>query len=161
MTKREQELIDQHRAWRAEIDRRPETPAQIDPLLDLLPRDQRLEAARARRNSRIAAPLGRTEVRYFTDRGVTLIKGPAAELEQAWQSGETIRVRGDSGALYTTTIERVLPADPYGQAIAWPRGTEADAVKLHQLGMATYKPEPNTTRGSRRHSGTRRAHRRR
>ena len=158
MTKREQELVDQHRAWRDEIDARAEQPADIAPLLDLAPRDQRLEAAKARREARLSYR-GRADVRFITQHGVTLIQGPAAQLEQAWQSGATIRVRGFNGALYPCRLEKVLPADQYGQAIAWPHGTQADHTNLVRLGVADYKPEPNTTRGTKRHGGQRRGKR--
>jgi hypothetical protein len=98
-------------------------------------------------------------VRFITQHGVTLIQGPAALLEQAWQSGSSIRVRGFTGALYPTHIEKVLPADRFGQAIAWPRGTEADRTNLVRLGVAPYKPEPATTRGITRRGGQKRGQR--
>jgi len=62
VTYREQELVDQMRSWRAQLDATPE-PAWDDspPALDLDPREQRLADARARRSARLARPLSSPE----------------------------------------------------------------------------------------------------
>lgn len=61
MTRREQELIDQHRAWRSQLDAMPEQPWEAPPPPDVPPREQRLAEIRARRADRISRPTSSPE----------------------------------------------------------------------------------------------------
>lgn len=141
MGKREQELIDQMRRWRAEIDARPDLPwpsgPQPAPRRVPTPRDERLEAARARRQARLSAPLNIERFPVYRDiNGVTVIYGPQPLLEAAYQAGEPVRVLGSNGALYPVKVEKVCRADKTGRCVAWPAGTAADRNNLERLGTA-------------------------
>jgi hypothetical protein len=69
VTKREQELVDQHRAWRDEIDARPEPPAEVGRLFEPQPAAGSLQAKilarRARRadDARLPGSRQRAELR--------------------------------------------------------------------------------------------------
>jgi hypothetical protein len=61
VTRREQELVDQMAAWRAQIDARPEEPFTAAPPEPSPPREDRLAESRSRRAERLGRPLDSPE----------------------------------------------------------------------------------------------------
>ena len=164
MGSREQELVEQMRQWRAAIDARPEAPWDLpvpssgspSRRLPIPSREDRAAERRAARRARLDAPSSPPGPVYRDINGVSLVYGPQAELEQAWQSGQPVRVRGRNGALYPVRLEKVCAPDTSGCCIAWPVGTQADRANIELL-RGRGRPAPKVVKKNRRHNGTRRS----
>jgi hypothetical protein len=154
MTRREQELVDQHRAWREQAAATPEQPWLTEPPeRELDSREQRLADARARRKDRLGARSTLYEVRFITVHGATLVQGPAPLMEQAWASGEPVRVRGGNGALYKVRLANISKPDGQNLVIGHPSGSLAARNQVAYLARAGKPKDPTSRRVKRRGNG--------